>query len=209
MKIKTLLAGAALAIVSLAAASTQAAGNLVVNGDFSNPNVGGGYTIGAIPGWTDASDGVEVGNTAVYGLPSYGGNDQLMEINANTFDTVTQTITGLTAGDSYTLSYAYGGRPGGGPQELNVSFGSTLLTTETGSFGVWTPNSFVVVADASSEVLTFQSVDVGGLPSYGNEISTVSLSAIPEPATWAFMMIGFGAVGASMRSRRKSLTVAA
>ena len=27
--------------------------------------------------------------------------------------------------------------------------------------------------------------------------------AVPEPATWALMLIGFGAIGAAMRSRRK------
>jgi hypothetical protein len=30
---------------------------------------------------------------------------------------------------------------------------------------------------------------------------TTSLSAVPEPATWAMMLIGFGAVGCSMRKR--------
>lgn len=29
------------------------------------------------------------------------------------------------------------------------------------------------------------------------------LPAVPEPATWAMMLIGFGAIGASMRSRRR------
>ncbi|MBA2466428.1 MAG: PEPxxWA-CTERM sorting domain-containing protein, partial [Sphingomonas sp.] len=27
--------------------------------------------------------------------------------------------------------------------------------------------------------------------------------AVPEPATWAMMLIGFGATGAAMRRRRK------
>jgi hypothetical protein len=32
---------------------------------------------------------------------------------------------------------------------------------------------------------------------------SLALSAVPEPATWAFMIVGFGAVGASMRSARR------
>jgi hypothetical protein len=32
---------------------------------------------------------------------------------------------------------------------------------------------------------------------------SVSMSAVPEPATWAMMLFGFGAVGYSMRGRRK------
>ena len=27
--------------------------------------------------------------------------------------------------------------------------------------------------------------------------------AVPEPATWALMIVGFGAIGASLRSRRR------
>ena len=31
--------------------------------------------------------------------------------------------------------------------------------------------------------------------------------AVPEPATWAMMVVGFGSIGAAMRSRRRTLTV--
>jgi hypothetical protein len=30
------------------------------------------------------------------------------------------------------------------------------------------------------------------------------LAAVPEPATWAMMLLGFGAIGLSMRKRRGS-----
>jgi hypothetical protein len=29
-------------------------------------------------------------------------------------------------------------------------------------------------------------------------------AAVPEPATWAMMIIGFGGVGATLRNRRRS-----
>lgn len=35
----------------------------------------------------------------------------------------------------------------------------------------------------------------------------VFLSAVPEPATWAMMMLGFGAVGAAMRRRRRAVRI--
>ncbi|HWJ59374.1 MAG TPA: PEPxxWA-CTERM sorting domain-containing protein [Sphingomicrobium sp.] len=34
------------------------------------------------------------------------------------------------------------------------------------------------------------------------------LAAVPEPATWAMMLIGFGAMGWSIRRRRGSLAAA-
>jgi hypothetical protein len=39
-------------------------------------------------------------------------------------------------------------------------------------------------------------------PGVGTLAGTVSMSAVPEPGTWAMMLIGFGAVGYSMRRRK-------
>jgi hypothetical protein len=36
------------------------------------------------------------------------------------------------------------------------------------------------------------------------EIDNISISAVPEPATWAMMLFGFGAIGIATRRRRKS-----
>lgn len=39
---------------------------------------------------------------------------------------------------------------------------------------------------------------------YG-DVSDISLSGVPEPATWALMTMGFGAIGFTMRQRRTGL----
>jgi PEP-CTERM motif len=36
------------------------------------------------------------------------------------------------------------------------------------------------------------------------EIDNVALGAVPEPATWAMMILGFGAIGGAMRARRRT-----
>jgi hypothetical protein len=36
---------------------------------------------------------------------------------------------------------------------------------------------------------------------------TFNASAVPEPATWAMMLVGFGAIGAAARSRRRPAKV--
>lgn len=42
----------------------------------------------------------------------------------------------------------------------------------------------------------------GGAGSYGGNITFIPTSPVPEAATWAMMLAGFGAVGFAMRSRR-------
>lgn len=41
----------------------------------------------------------------------------------------------------------------------------------------------------------------GGDAAFSGNLSFASVSAVPEPSTWAFMLVGFGAVGYSMRKR--------
>lgn len=195
----------ALSIATLGGAAHAA--NLISDGDFSNPNTGGSWGLfsnGSVGAWTnDNNDLLEVGNSGVYALPCDNGGCQNLEVNANNVDTVSQTVT-LTAGKVYDLSWDYGGRNnGGGTQILDVSFGGNGLTSDTGSYGVWTHNSFDVVGTGNLEDLVFASEVTNGLPSYGNEITNVSLVAIPEPATWAMMLIGLFGLGAVMRTERR------
>jgi hypothetical protein len=46
-------------------------------------------------------------------------------------------------------------------------------------------------------------------PTRGEALATISLAAVPEPATWAMMILGFGAAGAMVRRRRSLALVAA
>jgi hypothetical protein len=46
-------------------------------------------------------------------------------------------------------------------------------------------------------------------PSAGSSLSTITLTAVPEPGTWALMILGFGGAGAMLRSRRREAAVQA
>jgi len=92
--------------------------------------------------------------------------------------------TGVTFAYFYSQS-AFGGinvngfTPFGPQLYSGTSTAPTLLT-----------GSFTLFADVS------QTAPVGTL--------NVMAAAVPEPATWAMMLVGFGMLGASMRYRRRS-----
>jgi hypothetical protein len=66
----------------------------------------------------------------------------------------------------------------------------------------------VVAATSTSETLSFTALDTGS-PSYGNEYTNVSLSAVPEASTWAMMGLGFAGLAlAGYRSRRPAAAIA-
>jgi len=198
----------AVAVLGLAAAAPSYA-NLVVDGNFANPNVGTGwnaYSNGAVPGWTNTSnrDGIEIDYSAILGGSAYQGTTQSAELNGTTWDTISQTITGLVVGADYILSWAYGERPGSGQQETIVSFGGNPVTTDTSSGNAtnltWTLNTFDVTATSTTETLNFAAVAGLGSPSVGNEITAVSLTKyVPEPAT--LLLMAAGALGFLIRRR--------
>ena len=212
--------GAALAAAVLGCSAATvpafAATNLITDGDFSPASayqygVWGLYS--SVNGWTNNGDDVEVGLNSTYGLPCDGAICTNLEVNADQFGDVSQLVT-LTPGDKYNFTFDYGGRPGGGVQELDVMVDGTVLNPSsllTGSYGIWTGEHYVFTATALSETIEFKSLDtsaMGGLPSYGNEITNVSVAAVPEPATWALMLAGFGAMGVALRSRRRIASAA-
>ena len=74
-------------------------------------------------------------------------------------------------------------------------------------FGFFNPQGNATVAyyfspDALSAIGTYDTTELG--PRQAGRL-TVSLvgGAVPEPATWAMMLTGFGAIGGAMRAQRR------
>ncbi len=81
---------------------------------------------------------------------------------------------------------------------LNANNGSLLFWGITDTAQTFTSVSF---AQSGSDRFGFDDLTVG-------DVAQVTGGAVPEPATWAMMIGGFGMVSGSMRRRRRKSTVA-
>lgn len=88
--------------------------------------------------------------------------------------------------------------------DSNSLWGGTLVGDETFNGLISTPEgrkdfASVATGPGNYSVTHRYTITSTGL---GQANSTIALAAVPEPATWAFMIMGFGGAGAMLRRRR-------
>ena len=104
---------------------------------------------------------------------------------------------------------------GGTAGNANISFGTNLVST----FQIQSPTlGFTQLTGpalfsglAFSPTFNLGTFNLSGGFSSGASTLTISrasvVAAVPEPATWAMMLLGFGAIGFSVRRRRPAVSV--
>lgn len=210
----------AAAATLLAAGAANADTNLVVNGSFEAPLINAAWTpISAVPGWTSSAGGnsaFEIQTDGAHG--GYGGfnshaadGQQYLELNTDRLTSITQNVdtSGLA---TYTLSFAYAGRPdtaNGATSSMNVYWGGQLLNASpligqvNNSWSVFTLTG--LHAAGASTALTFESLGPVSSPTYGSYLDNVSVTAaVPEPETYAMMLLGMGIVGFVARRKKNA-----
>ena len=133
---------------------------------------------------------------------------------------IQQTIKGLVVGAVYNVGFDWAGAQQSGytgetTEQWKVSFGNqqidtAVLTNESHGFTGWRQESFSFTATSVSQVLSFLAVGTpNGEPPFSLLDGVTVSGAVPEPATWAMMILGMGAVGATSRLRRRQGVVVA
>ncbi len=94
----------------------------------------------------------------------------------------------------------------------SISFGNGLaaaLNINSASLGFTQYAGPAIFSGSASEPVFAPGTFALGNPFFGSATLVVSevSAAVPEPATWAMMIFGFGAVGSMLRYRRRSTTV--
>ncbi|GGE07899.1 hypothetical protein GCM10011529_12890 [Polymorphobacter glacialis] len=211
------------AAAAIAGAASGASAVTLVNGSFEAGSLSAPFetaTAGssAITGWTVGGFGVDyVGS---YWMASDGVRSvDLSGLNAGS---VSQAFA-TTIGSNYTVTFDLSGNPDGGvgTRTAIVSIDGSLPSIK--SYVVapsnsresmnWQTYSYDFTAFTTTSRLVFASADY---TPFGPALDNVSVidngggagSTVPEPATWAMLMIGFGMVGMTVRSRRTAVVAA-
>lgn len=166
------------------------------------------------------------GNGHANGLPAtspVGGNFVVLDgdTSPGLRGRVSQQLSGLVAGDRYKVSFWFAGAQqlnfGGATFDkyLDVSLGDATQRTEAlagpeASFQPWRKASMIFTAATGTETLSFLAHgQPNGLPPLVLLDGVSVRSAVPEPATWAMLIVGFGMVGFASRRRGGLVRVAA
>jgi hypothetical protein len=155
--------------------------------------------------------------------PNSGGNfvaldgDQGDPLHPGAQGAISQKLENLIVGKTYTLTFDWAAaqlenRGGDISEQLAVSFGGQTFNTEilnvsSGGFSGWNTVTMFFTPTSATQTLTFLSIGTPeGLPPIA-ALDSVTLT-VPEPASWAMMLIGFGGIGAVVRRRRHALVAA-
>jgi hypothetical protein len=187
MNLRSILFSGVLAALPLLSPAAQAS-NLVQNSSFGT---------GDLTDWSGSNWFV---SSNFEGVTPYPGDSYFASTGCvNSYCNLSQTLA-TTAGQTYALSFAF--NPGqsvstGGADTQVYWNGTQVADVGIGPLG-WTTYTVDVTAASSSTTLLFAGYQD---PAY-NGLDNVSVSEVPEPSTWAMMLLGFAGIG-FMAYRRK------
>jgi hypothetical protein len=204
---RNFVAGLVLAAVSFAGATAANAG--IVFQDNFNATTTQGLNQTTFANWNVVSGSVDViGDGGPYAyFPVGHGN--YVDLNGSSGQPGAITTKASFAAGTYSVSFDLAGSQGGAGNidpsshttKIEFSIGGVTQELTLDPTAPFTTYTFLFTTTGEG-ALTFRDL-AGGNNNVGNILDNVTVSAVPEPSTWAMMILGFLGVG-FMAYRRKS-----
>ena len=209
MKSIALAVGVATAVLAAQAAQANTVLSDNFNADTQMLNWTGDATFASLPG--PAGQGPGIASTDLIGAGGifdfYPGNGNYVDLDGTTgwgnlpYAGVLQSTTSFGAG-TYTVSFDLGGNARNAATQTTVVYlGSTKVASlKLASDAPLTLYTYTVNTTGGN--LTFD--ELGPSDQQGNILDNVTMitGGVPEPASWAMMLLGLTAIGATLRRSR-------
>lgn len=199
-------------------------GQLGYNTDATHWTISGGYTFLFAPGTADTTGAVgQYGGIKLWGPGTGSANGLTSSPDGGNFIAgdgafqvapIKQTLTGLTIGQNYNVSFYWAaaqqsGYTGATTDQWQVTFGgapaqsTSVYNLPSHGFSGWQSASMDFTADGTSDVLSFLAVGTpAGLPPFAL-LDGVKVTATPEPGAYA-LLASLGLTGVAFLRRRRA-----
>jgi hypothetical protein len=201
---KKIIAASLLAFAAAGASATE----LVTNGSFEDG--GAGWSSTQTTGFAPVSAYINCCGIDGSGYPGANGvAAAFFGWGQMTGGTIFQDLA-TVAGNTYTVNFSYGAISGGALQTMTaeaLNGQSVLSSLGVSSYGnnnqatLVSPYSFTFVANSSTTTLLFRDTSLN-TDSTDGMLDLVSVTAVPEPETYAMLLAGLGLVGFAARRRK-------
>ncbi len=139
---------------------------------------------------------------------SFGGSyGSFSFVTPNFINSSSTSGTSIAFPNLTSCSVTFGGGTCGTQILLNNASSFTSTPSDAISFGTSNGQgaAFYFADGAFTNFGTYSNIIFGSGQAATLRISLAPTAAVPEPATWAMMLIGFGGIGAAMRRRRRTI----
>jgi hypothetical protein len=201
-----LVGATALTIGSAASAAITIGSITPGTNPYSGPTPTYTFEAGSQPTFTGGA--ITTGTTSAHAQPFGSSGNYYV---AGPTDTSPGTINLTSFGDIFSISFLWGSVDDYNTLEFLAADGTTVLQS-FGGLQIFNPangnqtdpntNPVVLFNLTGTDVSAFSYLRLNSTTN-AFEIDNLAINPVPEPATWALMLLGFGGIGMAMRRRRR------
>lgn len=202
---------AQLIIATVLISAVTATAQSIPNASFESPGFSGSGDFIVVPagnfitGWTITGAGMDYFTNANNPLFATDGQYSINYIRGTgQFSTIFTTISGLTIGLAYDVSFDLIQTNPSASNALTASVDSTSLTFINSLSNVWQTRDLMFTATAATATLTFAGPTSGADDSAFAHIDNVRIAAVPEPSVLISCLIGSPLLTFAIRRLRRS-----